>query len=137
MRLMIPISLLSDAAPLLRKGSRMFPLGLHSFRAAALRLSSDRFVMVLFASVNITERSNGLHEEMGIGVADGDPLEVHTGGSEGTVTLVARNSQMPLRFAPVWKKDLGTVKPLPVAPGAKRLAGVASPEGESIRFSKV
>lgn len=115
----------------------MFPFGFHSFRAAAFRLSSDRFVIVRLASVKIIERSNGLHEEIGTGVGAGAPLESHKGGEAGTETLVAKNSHVPLKFAPDLKYVDRTVKPFPVVPGAKRLIGVARPEGERMRLSRV
>ncbi len=97
---MIPRRALRDAAPLFRNGSLTFPFGFHSPRAAAFKLSCDRLVIVLFASVKITAKSNDLHDAIGVGVTAGAPLEVHTGGDGGTVTLVARNSHVPLKLPP-------------------------------------
>lgn len=133
----MPRSPFSEAAPLFRNGSRIFPLGFHSPRAAAFKLSSERLVIVLLASVKIIARSNALHEGMGVGVMEGAPLEVHTGGEEGIVTLVAKNSHVPLKLPPDWKLEAFTVNPFPFKPGAKRVAGIASPVGERKRFSKV
>lgn len=137
MRLMMPRIAFSEAAPLFKNGSRILPLGFHSPRVAAFKLSSDRLVIVLFASVKIIPRSNALHEVMGVGVTAGAPLEVHTGGEEGIATLVAKNSHVPLKLPPDWKFEAFMVNPFPVRPGAKSVAGVASPVGERNRFSKV
>jgi hypothetical protein len=59
------------------------------------------------------------------------------GGEEGIVTLVAKNSHVPLKLPPDWKLEAFTVNPFPFKPGAKRVAGIASPVGERKRFSKV
>ena len=94
-------------------------------------------MIVRLVSVNSTERSTEVHTGIGVGVGDiGAPCSAHGAGDDGTETVVAKNSHVPVSEPPDSKCEWGRIKPFPLSPGAKSPAGAATPDGESIRLSR-